>query len=79
MGTSHEEIRLARMADDATRATLASRLGIGLSQFRPDRQDQLLLQPAQIREAALKSFFGLEETTLKPLADSVLPESNLLI
>lgn len=79
LGTSYEEIRLARVADDATRAALASRLGIGLTQFRPDRLDQLLLQPAQVTEAALKSLFGLEETTLKPLADSVLPESVLLI
>ena len=79
LGTSHEEIRLARVADDATRAALASRLGIGLTQFRPDRLDQLLLQPAQVTEAALKSLFGLEETTLKPLADSVLPEPHLLI
>ena len=63
LGTSHEEIRLARVADDATRAALASRLGIDLTQFRPDRLDQLLLQPAQVTEAALESLFGLEETT----------------
>jgi hypothetical protein len=74
LGTSHEEIRLARVADDATRAALASRLGIDLT-----RLDQLLLQPAQVTEAALKNLFGLEETTLKPLADSVLPEPHLLI
>jgi hypothetical protein len=79
LGTSHEEIRLARVADDATRAALASRMGIDLTQFRPDRLDQLLLQPAQVTEAALKSLFGLEETTLKPLADSVLPEPQGLI
>jgi hypothetical protein len=79
LGTSYEEIRLARVADDATRAALASRLGIDLTQFRPDRVDQLLLQPAQVTEVALKNLFGLEETTLKPLADSVLPEPHLLI
>ncbi|MGB0126248.1 MAG: Ig-like domain-containing protein, partial [Rhodocyclaceae bacterium] len=79
LGTSHEEIRLARVADAAARAALASRLGIEIAQFRPDRLDQLLLQPNQLTEAALKSLFGLEETTLKPLADSVLPEPQLLI
>jgi hypothetical protein len=79
LGTSYEEIRLARVADEPARAALASRLGIGLSQFRPDRLDQLLLQPAQVTEATLESLFGLEETGLKPLADSVLPEPQLLI
>jgi len=79
LGTSYEEIRLARVADDATRAALASRLGIDLTQFRPDRLDQLLLQPAQVMEEALKNLFGLEETTLKPLAGSMLPEPHLLI
>lgn len=79
LGTSHEEIRLARVADHATRAALASRLGIELAQFRPDRLDQLLLPLNQLTEAALESLFGLEETTLKPLADSVLQQPQLLI
>jgi hypothetical protein len=79
LGTSYEEIRLARVADDASRAALASRLGIDLTQFRPDRLDQLLLQPPQVTEEALKNLFGLEETTLKPLAGSLLPEPHLLI
>ncbi|WP_374562910.1 hypothetical protein [Ideonella sp.] len=79
LGTSYEEIRLARVADGASREALASRLGIGLSQFRPDRLDQLLLQPADVSEAALKALFGLEETALKPLSDSLLPEAQLLI
>ena len=79
LGTSYEEIRLARVADDASPCRLGSRLGIDLTQFRPDRLDQLLLQPAQVTEAALESLFGLAETTLNPLADSVLPEPHLLI
>jgi hypothetical protein len=79
LGTSYEEIRLARVADDANRTALARRLGFDLSQFRPDRLDQLLLQPADLTEPALKKLFGLEETSLKPLADSVLPEPDLLI
>jgi Tc toxin complex TcA C-terminal TcB-binding domain len=79
LGTSYDEIRLARVADSPARAALAGRLGIALAQFRPDRLDQLSLQPADLTEAALKTLFGLEETTLKPLAASLLPEPQLLI
>jgi len=79
LGTSFDEIRLARVADNSSRSALADRLGISLAQFRPDRIDQLLLQSAGVTEVALKNLFGLEETRLKPLADSLLPEANLLI
>lgn len=79
LGTSYDEIRLARVADNSARVALASRLGIALTQFRPDRLDQLLFQPADLSEAALRTIFGLEETTLKPLAASLLPEPQLLI
>jgi hypothetical protein len=79
LGTSYDEIRLARVADDSARAALASRLGIAVTQFRPDRLDQLLIQPADLTEVALKNLFGLEETAVRPLADSLLPECNLLI
>ena len=43
------------------------------------RLDQLLLQPATLTEAALQQLFGLENTALKPLADSLLPEPLLVI
>jgi hypothetical protein len=79
LGISYDEMRLARVADDAARVALASRLGIGLSQSRRDRLDELLFQPSDLTEVALKTFFGLEETTLKPLAASLLPVPNLLI
>jgi Tc toxin complex TcA C-terminal TcB-binding domain len=79
LGTSYDEIRLARMADDSARTALASRLGIAVTEFRPDRLDELLLQPAGLTEAALQSLFGLEATTVRPLADSLLPEPSLLI
>ncbi len=79
LGTSYDEMRLARVADDAARGALASRLGIGLAQFRSDRLDELLFQPADLTEVALKTFFGLEEATIKPLAASLLPQPNLLI
>jgi Tc toxin complex TcA C-terminal TcB-binding domain/Bacterial Ig domain len=79
LGTSYDEIRLARVADDSLRVALASRLGIAVSQFRPDRLDELLLQPAGLTEADLERLFGLEETTVRPLVESLLPEPSLLI
>ena len=79
LGTSFEEMRLARVADEPARAALADRLGIALDHFRPDRLDQLLVQPADLTEPVLKALFGLEETTIKPLSASLLPEPSLLI
>lgn len=79
LGTSHEEMRLARVANAASRDSLAARLGIALGHARPDRLDELLLQPAELSEAALQQLFGLEETLVRPLAESVLPEPALLV
>jgi Tc toxin complex TcA C-terminal TcB-binding domain/Bacterial Ig domain len=79
LGTSYDEIRLARVADESARAALAARLGIEATSFRPDRLDELLLQPASLTDAALQNLFGLEAATPRPLADSVLPEPSLLI
>jgi hypothetical protein len=79
MGTSHEEVRLARVADDASRAALVNRLGIDLTQFRPDRLDELLLQPAQVTEASLESLFGLVDTTRDPVQTGAGPEPAVLI
>ncbi|MGH9753407.1 MAG: Ig-like domain-containing protein, partial [Blastocatellia bacterium] len=74
LGTSYDEIRLARVADASVRDALAARLGIATA-----RLDELLLQPADLTEVALKNLFGLEETTARPLADSLLPECSILI
>jgi len=52
-------MRLARVADEPARTALASRLGIALAGFRPDRLDQLLFQPADLTETALQTFFGI--------------------
>ncbi|MDX8126801.1 Ig-like domain-containing protein [Methylomonas sp. OY6] len=79
LGVSFDDIRLARVADEPARRALANRLGIELAGFRPDRLDQLLLQPTDISEDKLKTLFGLEESTVKPLADSLLPEPQLLV
>ena len=79
LGTSYDEIRLARVATDSARSALANRLGIATTQFRPDRLDNLLLQPNNVTEGVLRNLFGLEETTVKPLADSLQREPQLLI
>jgi hypothetical protein len=66
LGTSYEEIRLARVADDATRAALADRLGIDATPFRPDNLDRLFFQPNQVTEGDLERLFGLVKTALDP-------------
>jgi hypothetical protein len=71
VGTSWEELRIARGAPQAARAALASRLGITLSTSRPDQLDQLLLPPATVTEADLQQLFGLAPTDTDPLASPV--------
>lgn len=63
LGTSYAELRLARGAVPADRAALAQRLGLTLSDTRPDELDQLLLDGAELTEAALETTFGLLDTT----------------
>lgn len=71
LGTSYEELRLARTADVDTRRVLAERLGIDLPASRPDPLDALLLDPATIAEALLETLFGLVDTTRDPLSDGL--------
>ena len=77
LGTSYDEIRLARVADDATRAALASRLGIEASPVRPDNLDQLFILPNQVTEADLEDRFGLVQTTRDPLTTDAIPVAKL--
>lgn len=62
LGTSSDELRLARAAAAATRTALAERLGFGLSAARPDELDELTLPLDQISEGVLKELFGLLTT-----------------
>jgi Tc toxin complex TcA C-terminal TcB-binding domain/ABC toxin N-terminal region len=76
VGTSYQELRLARAFPDVRRA-LADRLGIGLSAAEPDELDRLVLDGAALTEAALETVFGLPDTTVAdPLR--VRPTSQLL-
>jgi outer membrane lipoprotein SlyB len=74
IGTSYDEIRLARTASPDTRKALATRIGIELHSQRPDQLDLLLFAPEQITEAHLEQFFGIEDTTRDPLAPNAFPK-----
>ncbi|NUR62906.1 MAG: hypothetical protein HOV87_30270 [Catenulispora sp.] len=78
LGTDFGELRLARGADAATRAALAARIGVLLSPTRPDRLDQLLLDPARLTEAQLETLFGFRATTPDDLS-VVHPTGQLLL
>ena len=68
---------LARVADDATRAALAGRLGIEASPVRPDNLDQLFILLDQVTEADLEDRFGLVQTTRDPLTTDAIPVAKL--
>lgn len=69
IGTSYDEIRLARSDKPAKRQALADRLGITLGPSRPDHLDALFLDPKTITEENLEELFGLADTTRNPLSD----------
>ena len=82
IGTSYDEVRLARTAKPEERRALAERLGIELTVPRPDPQnspgdelDQLFLDPDALAtgprvlsEASLERLFGLPATKREPLS-----------
>src|SRR5262249_16338534 len=79
IGTSFDEIRLARAYSAADRQALADRLGITV-----DHLPALLLDPnaattspMAMSESALEQLFGLEDTSRDPLSDgSVLHDDR---
>lgn len=80
LGTSFDEIRLARSFDPAKRRNLAERLGITLGTGSPDHLDELLLDPdavpAQLTEEKLEQLFGLQSTK-NPTPWNDLPASKV--
>ncbi len=74
LGTSYEEVRLARGAELEERENLATRLGISLDSTRPDQLDELLLRPDQITESVLESLCGLVDTRRDPLQPVPAPK-----
>ena len=64
LGSSYDELRLARTADASAREALATRLGIGLLGSRPDRLDELTVSPEVISDAQLEVLFGYQSTVL---------------
>ena len=73
IGTSYEELRLARGGEPAARKALAERLGFDLAPARPDSLDDLLLGPDEPSEAFLEEMFGLVDTTGDPLRTPPVP------
>jgi hypothetical protein len=79
IGTTYEEIRLSRTADEPARAALAARLGIDATALWPSAQDNaLFLSPEQLAgsgaEAMLEQLFGLRSTTRDPLTTPPEPD-----
>lgn len=68
IGTSYEEIRLARTDKAEKRQALADRLGIELGTTRPDHLDHLFLDLSTSTEQNLEVLFGLVDTTRDPLS-----------
>lgn len=76
VGTSYEDIRLARAKKPEERKALAEdRLSIDLDSARPDQLDKLFYdpaaaggQPTAITEQDLERLFGLVDTTRDPLS-----------
>ena len=62
LGTSYDELRLARTADPDSRQALAGRLGLGSLPDWPDRLDSLLLPPDSISDGQLETLFGYAST-----------------
>ena len=92
LGTTYEELRLARRADPPTRSALAGRLGLTIDPHgskRPDALDKLLLDPpvnpppAQpsvrpLSEAFIERLFGLADTTRNPLSDGPILDGSAI-
>src|SRR4029450_5375584 len=76
IGTSNEELRLARGADPETRGALAAKLGIDPDERAPGQIDQLLLEPQETPEAKLEELFGLADTRRDPSLS--MPDPRLL-
>ena len=63
LGTSTSELRLARVAGQPQRQTLAARLGIDLEGPRPDRLDLMTFSPEEITDEQLEATFGFRAMT----------------
>jgi hypothetical protein len=76
IGTSDQELRLARIADDETRRSLAQRLG--LDPNHTEHLAALTLASEEVTERALERLFGLRDTTRDPLGPAPAGGPDLL-
>lgn len=68
LGTSYEELRLARTAEITARTALAQRIRIDISKL-----DSLFIKMPEVSEEKLEKVFGLIDTTRSPLAPADVP------
>ena len=77
IGTSYEELRLARKADPRDKEAITDRLGLP-SSTPQDPLEALLLSREVLAETDLERLFGHVDTTRDPLADPPLREPQWL-
>jgi hypothetical protein len=71
LGTSWQELRLARTADGPSRLAIAERMGIAVEHL-----NALILDPTAVTEPALMELFGFVDTNQRPLLPQ--PTASLL-
>jgi len=72
IGTSYDELRLAKTGEPEKCKALADRLGIDLDEQSAENElDELLLVPDTISEQVLERLFGLTDTKRDPLCDGL--------
>jgi hypothetical protein len=76
LGTSYDEVRLARGAPPVERQELADRLGVDLGPARPDCLDNLFQNADAVTEAWLDRMFGLADPTRNPLSDGPIVSAS---
>ena len=79
LGTSYDELRLARTAAPDNRQALADRLGIGRLTVRPDHLDDLLLAPDTVSDDQLEALFGYRSTAPADPLDPRLEAAGVLL
>jgi hypothetical protein len=79
LGTSYDELRLARNAEDATRQKLADRLGIGVLAAKPDRLDELTVSPEAITNKELAALSGYRSTAVGDPLRPAAPAAKVLL
>ena len=79
LGTSVEELRLARTADQPQRVALAERLGLDLEPTRPDQLDRISIAAVDLTDDNLAQIFGYQPPVPVPLEGTPPGTAGLLL